>query len=405
MLLLSDFLHLFTINKFMKKSIFLVLLSLCTITFAQGIKFENTSFKAALAKAKKEKKLIFLDAYASWCGPCKLMAKNIFTLAPVGEYYNSHFINAKLDMEKGEGIALAKKFKVNAYPTYLFINGNGEVVHRTLGYVEEKDFIQFAKDAEDPSRQIGALKSKFDAGEKDSEFLKNLISLTFYTEPAYAEKVIVRYFQTKEGKSLDKDDINILLSSVNKADGDAYTIFKNRKEDIIKLLPAEQYDAINKNLQINSIVEKAYNKDTKKLDEQYFLTEAEKLVGKDKAATLLLKQKVKRALKDKDIATYEKLSLEIYKDYTNATANELNSVAWNFFEQVDTKSSLQQAILWTQEAIKKDENYAYTDTLANLYNKVGDKTNAKIWATKAVELAKKSGDDHEDTQKLLNSLK
>lgn len=389
----------------MKKSIILLLISWCTITFAQGIKFENTSFKTILAKAKKEKKLIFLDAYASWCGPCKLMAKNIFTLPTVGEYYNSHFINAKLDMEKGEGVALAKKFKVSAYPTYLFINGDGEVIHRTLGYVEEPDFIQFAKDAEDPSRQIGALKNKFDAGEKDPEFLKNLISLTYYTEPAYAEKVIARYFKAKEGKDLDKDDINILLSSLNKADGETYNIFKNRKEDIIKLLPSEQYDAINKNLQISSVIEKAYNKDTKQIDEQYFLTEAEKLVGKDKAAILLLKQKAKRAFRDKDIATYEKLTLEIYKDYTSATPNDLNSAAWNFFEKVDTKSSLQQAILWTQEAIKKSENYAYTDTLANLYNKVGDKDNAKIWATKAVELAKKSGDDYEDTQKLLNSLK
>ncbi|MGV4414749.1 thioredoxin family protein [Chryseobacterium sp. T1] len=388
----------------MKKSIILVLISWCTITFAQGIKFENTSFKEIQAKAKKEKKLIFLDAYASWCGPCKLMAKNIFTLPTVGEYYNSHFINAKLDMEKGEGVALAKKFKVNAYPTYLFINGDGEVVHRTLGYVEEADFIKFAKDAEDPSRQIGALKSKFDAGEKDADFLKNLISLTFYTEPAYAEKVIIRYFQTKEGQALDKDDINILLSSVNKADGESYQIFKNRKQDIIKVLPLEQYDAINKSFEINSIIEKAYNKDTKKIDEQYFLTEAEKLIGKEKATTLLLKQKAKTALRNKDIATYEKLSLEIYKDYTNVTANELNSAAWNFFEKIDTKSSLQEAIRWTQEAVKKEENYAYTDTLANLYHKVGDKANAKIWAAKAIELAKKSGDDYEDTQKLLNSL-
>jgi uncharacterized protein YyaL (SSP411 family) len=59
-------------------------------------------------KAKKENKLIFVDAYASWCGPCKLMVKNIFPLKTVGDYYNSHFINAKIDMEKGEGIELAK---------------------------------------------------------------------------------------------------------------------------------------------------------------------------------------------------------------------------------------------------------------------------------------------------------
>jgi thiol:disulfide interchange protein len=121
------------------------------LAFSQaGIKFDEGNFSSLLAKAKKENKLIFLDAYASWCGPCKLMAKNIFTLQSVGDYYNGHFVNAKMDMEKGEGVELAKKYNVRAYPTYLFINGDGEIVHRVLGYVEEKPFIQFAKDAEDP---------------------------------------------------------------------------------------------------------------------------------------------------------------------------------------------------------------------------------------------------------------
>lgn len=390
----------------MKKSLVILFLSWFAISFAQGITFDTASFAKLQAKAKKENKLIFLDAYASWCGPCKLMAKNIFTLKSVGDYYNSHFINTKIDMEKGEGIALAKKFKVSAYPTYLFINGDGEVVHRTLGYVEEKDFIQFAKDARDPSRQLGSLKAKFDAGEKDPEFLKNLIGLTYYTEPAYAQNVIARYFQGKPlGQALDKDDVNMLLSSLNKADGEVYSIFQSRKNDITKLFPEGQYEAFDKNLQLNSVIDKAYNKDTKQIDEKYFLTEAEKIVGKEKAESLLLKQKAKRALKDKDLGTYEKLSLEIYKNYTAFTSSELNSVAWTFFEKIDNKTSLQQAILWSQEAVKKDENYALTDTLANLYNKVGDKVNAKLWATKSIELAKKEGEDYEDTEKLLNSIK
>jgi thiol:disulfide interchange protein len=135
----------------MKKLISTLFLFLGLLAFSQaGIKFDEGNFSSLLAKAKKENKLIFLDAYASWCGPCKLMAKNIFTLQSVGDYYNGHFVNAKMDMEKGEGVELAKKYNVRAYPTYLFINGDGEIVHRVLGYVEEKPFIQFAKDAEDP---------------------------------------------------------------------------------------------------------------------------------------------------------------------------------------------------------------------------------------------------------------
>jgi len=97
--------------------------------------------------------------------------------------------------------------------------------------------------------------------------------------------------------------------------------------------------------------------------------------------------------------------LELYKDYTTASSMALNSAAWNFFENVSTQSSLQTALLWAQESVKKDENYANTDTLANLYNKTGNKKDAKVWAQKSIELAKKSGEDYEDTEKLLNSIK
>ncbi|WP_228376947.1 thioredoxin family protein [Chryseobacterium vrystaatense] len=138
----------------MKKLAIFSSLFIGALALAQGIKFEDGSFTAILAKAKKENKLVFVDAYASWCGPCKLMVKNIFPLQTVGDFYNSHFVNAKIDMEKGEGIDLAKKYNVKAFPTYLFINGDGEEVHRKLGYVEEKDFIQFAKDAENLNKRL-----------------------------------------------------------------------------------------------------------------------------------------------------------------------------------------------------------------------------------------------------------
>ncbi len=73
------------------------------ITFAQeAIQFQDIPFKDLITKAKKENKIVFIDAYASWCGPCKMMEKNIFTQKAVGDYYNANFVNARIDMEKGE---------------------------------------------------------------------------------------------------------------------------------------------------------------------------------------------------------------------------------------------------------------------------------------------------------------
>ena len=386
----------------MKKLAILSSLFIGALAFAQGMKFEEGNFATILAKAKKEKKLVFIDAYTTWCGPCKLMAKNIFPLQAVGDYYNSHFVNAKIDMEKGEGIELAKKYNVKAYPTYLFVDGNGELVHRTLGYVEEKDFIQFAKDAEDPSKRLTALKQKFENGEKDPEFLKNLAGLTIYSDAEFAGRVLERYFAAKN--ELDRDDVQMVLSGAQSIDSPLYKVFQSKKAEIIKVITAEKYDAIDKNIKISSLFKKSYNKDTKTWNDNYFLTEAQKFMSKEEAEKTLKKAQAGRALRDKDFATYEKLTMELYKDTSALSSEELNSIAWNFFENVSNKSSLEKALAWAQESVKKNENYANTDTLANLYNKIGDKKNAKLWAEKSIELAKSTGQDSADTEKLLKTL-
>ena len=390
----------------MKKILSAFFIILSVLSFAQeGIKFETSDFKTILAKAKKENKLIFLDAYTTWCGPCKLMAKNIFTLKSVGDHYNANFVNAKIDMEKGEGIDIAKKYDVKVFPTYLFIDGNGELVHRTVGYVPEKEFIQFAKDASDPSKRVAALKERFEKGEKDPEFLKNLVNLTAFTETDYAGKVFEKYITAKANTPLAADDMQMLFMTLKNSESPAYKIFKEKKADLLKFMPEKSYEATDKSLKINTVIKKAYNEESKTYDENKFIEGTKDFLTKDEAVKYLSKIKAGKALKDKDIATYEKLTLETYKDYTNFNSNELNSIAWNFFENVTNKSSLETALKWAQESVKQSENSANTDTLANLYNKLNDKANAKIWAEKAIELAKKNGEDASETQKLLDSLK
>ncbi|HLV41831.1 MAG TPA: DUF255 domain-containing protein [Brumimicrobium sp.] len=111
-----------------------------------GINFETLSFEEAIQKAKKENKLIFLDAYAVWCGPCKMMDRTTFKSEEVGKVFNKNFINIKIDMEKGEGPALARRFQVRAYPTMMLINGEGKVEKRILGAVRDAQLLSEVKD-------------------------------------------------------------------------------------------------------------------------------------------------------------------------------------------------------------------------------------------------------------------
>lgn len=110
-----------------------------------GIQFTEASWREILKKAKAEKKVIFLDAYASWCGPCKLLQKRVFTQKTVGDYFNQRFINVKMDMEKGEGPALSQVYPLEAYPTLLFIDGNGRVLKKVLGYQSPEDLIAIGR--------------------------------------------------------------------------------------------------------------------------------------------------------------------------------------------------------------------------------------------------------------------
>lgn len=115
---------------------------------AAGIKFSNLTYAEALKLSEKTGKPIFIDCYTVWCGPCKLLAKNTFTDSTVGTFFNENFINLKIEMEKdADGPELSRLFKVRAYPTLLFINGKGELVKQSLGYVTPEQLLAVAREA------------------------------------------------------------------------------------------------------------------------------------------------------------------------------------------------------------------------------------------------------------------
>lgn len=148
---------------------------LCSNVFAQGIEFEHGTFAEAIAKAKKENKMVFMDCYTTWCGPCKMLSKNIFPQKEVGDYFNEHFVSVKMDMEKGEGIELKNKYEIRAYPTLLFIDVTEKVVHTKVGGGDAEGLIEAAKVAGDPSKQIGTLEKRYANGDRNAEFVVQYI--------------------------------------------------------------------------------------------------------------------------------------------------------------------------------------------------------------------------------------
>lgn len=99
-----------------------------------GIRFFSGSWPAVLAESKRLNKPIFVDFHASWCPPCRRMAREAFPNVAIGAKFNEHFISYQVDGEAGEGFALAKRYAVQSYPTALYLIPTGELVHRAVGY-------------------------------------------------------------------------------------------------------------------------------------------------------------------------------------------------------------------------------------------------------------------------------
>jgi thioredoxin-related protein len=195
--------------------------------FSTGIQFFEGTWSEALEKAAKENKPIFLDAFAEWCGPCKLMARSVFPDASVGEFYNEHFVNMKIDMEKGEGPSLRSKYKVGAYPTLLFVQSTGEVIEKKVGAIDAKNFLSLGKSIMklvDKSEEYAKI---YATGNREPEFiLKYIKALRIADKPT--SLIANTYFQNKKG-NFTTTDLSILHEAVSQTDSKLFDLFQQNR--------------------------------------------------------------------------------------------------------------------------------------------------------------------------------
>lgn len=140
----------------------------------QGLKFEHITLAQVLLKAQKTNQLIFMDVSASWCGPCKKMKKEVFPLGTVGKAYAS-FINLEIDGDTPEGEEITERYHVEAYPTFLFLNKEGEIVYSSVGYAEKEEFIDLThkvREAQKIKENLPAWFEVYNAGKDTNSLIR-----------------------------------------------------------------------------------------------------------------------------------------------------------------------------------------------------------------------------------------
>ena len=239
------------------KKIFLLFTFIPFLSFGQnntekGIHFERGTFAELLAAAKKENKMIMVDAFTTWCGPCKWMAKNIFPNDTVAAVYNKNFINAEIDMEKGEGLDIAKKYQVSCYPTYLFIDQNGQLLHRQSGSMEAKDFIELGQSAMNPAKQFTSVKRKYDSGAATNDEMADYVLMRGRSCLSVKDEM-AKYFSTQpESELTNKRNWNIITECRMDitADSREFRYLVDHKAEYEKLYTADI---------VNPVIESCYS--------------------------------------------------------------------------------------------------------------------------------------------------
>ena len=185
-----------------------------------GIKFEeNLSWEQIKRKAKAENKYIFLDCYATWCGPCKEMDRTIYSDKKVGESINMRFVSVRVQMDSTgrdndqikAWYAVAKnfikQFNIHVYPTFLFLSPEAKVVDKNIGYRNVNNFISTSENALDSSTQYYTLKDSYKRGELTRSKLTYLASKAKGVEDNQFADTVAKDYLSNYLIMLDKNKI------------------------------------------------------------------------------------------------------------------------------------------------------------------------------------------------------
>src|SRR3989304_6079253 len=373
----------------MKKFIALfsiVLLTEFVVGQNRSIKFEDKTFEELKKQAKAENKLIFIDFYTVWCGPCKKMDKEVFTNDSVADFYNSQFISARIDAEKREWVELAKKYEISVYPTFLFLDGDS-MIHRACGYKDLKDFVQLGKDALVPERRFAKLLMLYNDHKKDGVFVEKLV-IAFRDAGLSTEKIVDDYFaNSQEVNSFSKESWSILEYAETSQKG-LELILKNC--DTLSILHGDS--AVYARI-LTFYLRKAWVlvNDTARQEKYERLKKEISQLDYKAKQTISVDFDLHFHFFTHDWKNFAKVATSgvIEKRYW-FRPNKLNMFAWAFANHIDEPELLLSALQWSEQAIKLVNSPKNINTLAHLLFKLDRLDEAIATEAKAMQMAKET---------------
>lgn len=389
-------------------------------TFSQeekGMHFiHGLSWQQVKDKAKSENRYIFVDAFTTWCGPCRMMAKNIFPLPETGSFYNANYINLKVQLDTtakdndevkrwyADAHDMMVRYGVNVFPTYLFFSPDGNLVHRSVGASDASTFINKGKDALNPDKQYYTLVERYRKGERESAFLKSLAEASADAYDRPATPVFSAAYISTQTNMLTEDNVRFLDNMTQSSQDPGFDIILNNTAAYNKIMGQGKAESKIKEIILNEEVYPVLNPETKPDWQQLQDTLSRKYPSL--AGEITANAKVVYYYSQQDWPAFSKSVTDYLNQFGNhISANELNNYAWKVFENCDDTSCINQALEWSKKSVDLTNSPEYIDTYAALLYKTGKKEEAIAWEEKAVKLIKASKVDDSDYQKNLEKMK
>ena len=424
-----------------------------------GITFFKGSWKDVLAEAKKQNKPVFVDIYTTWCGPCKLMAKQAFPDPKVGEKFNANFISYQIDAEKGEGIDVAKKYAVNAYPTSLYVSASGDLIHRAIGYGGIKGMMDEADKAIDAAKDpnpLSVMDKQYESGKREPDFLASYLQKRAKVGMPNGEALEAYLKMVPEDQWSADKNMDVITGNLTTANSKGFDFLVNK-------LPSIKMTSAGRNAMMgmqkatqNDFKQAVEQKDESQLDQ--VIRRNEQMAGLFRPQTDEMKQQAANgyrmrfyqatkntdkyrplaqaeatklmttpmdSVKAKDGKAYKQFQMQTanapdsvknsdnFKKYTEQMktaetgqmAMKLNNLAWTYYQTMTDSKDLNQALTWSAKALEYDRKAGYLDTYAHLLSKLGRKDEAIKMQQEAIAKTKAAGEDSAELEKGLAEMK
>lgn len=418
---------------------------------SKGIKWTTgLSWKQIKQKAKAERKYIFIDAYTTWCGPCKMMDKYVYPNDTVGNYFNEHFIAVKAQMDVtdkdeqgikdwyGDARRIESEYAVTAYPSLIFLSPESMILYKIEGFRPVQKFVDTAKLVltngtvyNDPYREYKALVSEYRQGIKHYDRMPYMIGIAKKLDDSLARELFKDHlnyaFALGKTERYTKENIGVWSSAfLLKLDSKALKFFLEDGKIIDNVMSQKGYasDVVDKTIQsriVDSFFRKQGGESTiifsgKKIPNSKIMfmrlpirtdgkiepdyveadwKELGKMIRKDfngnYAERNVLKAKIRWYLQHQNKVRAAEVYFNQLDKYPPARLDleysTINDIAWLTFLYADDKKLLRKALEWMEKLIPfRLADEAVLDTYASLLYKLKRTDEAIRWEEKALRV-------------------